>query len=131
MGRRMLPWLPTDLLMTYRFDNEGTLPKLDIPVFIIHGDADRLIPVADAHILYERATGRKDIWLVDGADHNDAYFVAGHEFYRRIAHFSDDAIGPRDHSGKDSPAVEAESSSGDRRGVVQGKLGLDNIRRDE
>jgi uncharacterized protein len=39
------------------------------PLLIIHGEADALIPVANAYALYERAGQPKELWVVSGVEH--------------------------------------------------------------
>lgn len=88
MGRRMLPLFPVWLLMTYRLDNEAAVEKITVPSLFIHGTEDRVIPKEDSRFLHEHATGPSEIWMVAGADHNDAYLMAGEAFFRRIGAFA-------------------------------------------
>jgi len=39
------------------------------PLLLIHGDADEIIPVGDAHRLYHRALKPKDLAIIQGAQH--------------------------------------------------------------
>jgi fermentation-respiration switch protein FrsA (DUF1100 family) len=87
MARRMMPVLPVGLLLTYRFDNEGSIGKIDEPILFIHGTHDRVVPKQDSEYLYSLASSPKDIWLVEMAGHNDIYNIAGERFYTRILDF--------------------------------------------
>ncbi len=40
-----------------------------IPILIIHGDKDRMIPVEMSQELYDAATSEKELWIVEGAGH--------------------------------------------------------------
>ncbi|WP_053220100.1 alpha/beta hydrolase [Virgibacillus senegalensis] len=62
------------------------------PLFIIHGDQDELVPTEMAHRLYEAANGDKQLWIVPGAGHTDAYAAATAEFQRRLELFLDKAL---------------------------------------
>jgi fermentation-respiration switch protein FrsA (DUF1100 family) len=93
MARRMLPWFPAGPFMTLKLDNEAALSRLELPVLLIHGTVDPVVPVSDSKALYEKAPGQKDLWLVEGAEHNDVYLVAGESFYRRITGFCLEAAG--------------------------------------
>lgn len=42
------------------------------PLFVMHGTADRVVPVEMAQRLYDAARAPKELWLVHGADHYDA-----------------------------------------------------------
>jgi pimeloyl-ACP methyl ester carboxylesterase len=43
-----------------------------MPIFIIHGEKDGLIPVSQAQMLYALAEGPKYLWICPGAKHNQA-----------------------------------------------------------
>lgn len=43
--------------------------KISCPVFILHGDRDEVVPVAEAHELYGCLPGSKRLSLLKGADH--------------------------------------------------------------
>jgi fermentation-respiration switch protein FrsA (DUF1100 family) len=60
------------------------------PVFIIHGEADPLIPVSEAHALYAAAREPKQIWIAPGAVHDGgAFAVYPEEYQRRVLAFWD------------------------------------------
>ena len=44
-----------------------------MPVLIIHGNDDRIVPVHHASMLYEEASDPKDLWRVEGAGHIQAF----------------------------------------------------------
>ncbi|MFS0671827.1 alpha/beta fold hydrolase [Ornithinibacillus sp. 179-J 7C1 HS] len=62
------------------------------PLFIIHGDADELVPTQMAHELYEAAGGDKELWIVPNAGHTKAYSVATEEFQSRLQQFINKAL---------------------------------------
>jgi alpha-beta hydrolase superfamily lysophospholipase len=41
------------------------------PLLIVHGDADELVSLAEAHRLYERAHEPKELWIIAGRGHED------------------------------------------------------------
>jgi hypothetical protein len=94
MARRMLPFLPAHWFMTYRFDNEGTVPDLACPILFVHGSDDLTIPASDSQFLCDIAGERGDLWLVDGADHNNVFEVAGDQFYTRLLLFAQQVTSP-------------------------------------
>lgn len=57
------------------------------PVLIIHGTRDRLIDVREARALYQASGDPKALWLIEGADHAEARWVAQGEYDRRVAGF--------------------------------------------
>jgi hypothetical protein len=65
------PWLPARWLLRDRYDNLAKLPRVEAPVLILHGDADRLIPRAHAERL-AAANPNAEIVLLPGRGHNMA-----------------------------------------------------------
>jgi fermentation-respiration switch protein FrsA (DUF1100 family) len=59
------------------------------PLLMIHGGGDTYIKPDMARKLYERARGPKELWIVEGAKHNQALQVAGDEYRRRVREFFD------------------------------------------
>jgi fermentation-respiration switch protein FrsA (DUF1100 family) len=87
VGRKLFPFLPPGLELGEVYDSINKVRVCGCPVMVIHGDADDLIPVGEGRGLYEAAPGRKDIFLVPGAGHNDVSMVAGPDYTRRISAF--------------------------------------------
>lgn len=46
-----MSWLPVSLLLLDRYDNLGKLPQVTVPILILHGDADRVIPIEEGRML--------------------------------------------------------------------------------
>ena len=59
------------------------------PLFIIHGEADRTIPVSQARALFAGAEQPKALWIVPGADHGAAMVVAGATYREKVTAFLD------------------------------------------
>lgn len=57
------------------------------PLFIIHGEADRLTPPENAYILYELAGWPKELWIQPEVAHAQCYSVYGLEYERRVLKF--------------------------------------------
>jgi uncharacterized protein len=63
------------LFSSYRFPAADFLGRLrsPVPVLVIHGDNDHVVPIAQGRALYEAiATPRKQFVSIRGGDHNDA-----------------------------------------------------------
>ncbi|MDC0712013.1 alpha/beta hydrolase [Stigmatella sp. ncwal1] len=70
VGARLFPWLPVRLLVRDAFDSASKAPGLALPVFILHGTRDEVIPVdmgVRLGTLFPQATVR----LREGMHHND------------------------------------------------------------
>jgi fermentation-respiration switch protein FrsA (DUF1100 family) len=75
------------------------------PLLMIHGGGDTYIKPDMAKTLFGLTGEPKELWIVPGAKHNQAFHVAGEEYHRRILEFFDK------HLAKDQvrkPEEEAE-----------------------
>jgi pimeloyl-ACP methyl ester carboxylesterase len=84
------------------------------PLLMIHGGADTYIKPPMARALFERARPPKEMWLVDGAKHNQALQVAGDEYRRRVLDFF--LIHLATAGGACAPAERSEPLREDRNG---------------
>lgn len=82
----LLP-VPVDWLLTQRFDSLSKVRWLQVPILLIHGTADRTVPVAMSQTLFAAAASPKQIWFVPNADHNDVAQIGGAVFWRTIQDF--------------------------------------------
>lgn len=87
VARRVFPFLPTDWLLLDRYDNLAKAPRLRLPVLVIHGERDTLIPSAQGRRLVERLPDARALFVA-GASHNDLFFRAGDSVLERIAEFA-------------------------------------------
>jgi uncharacterized protein len=63
------PWLPVSLLITDRYDSLARIGALHLPLLILHGEADSVVPVAMGRALYAAANEPKKIVTYPGAQH--------------------------------------------------------------
>jgi uncharacterized protein len=80
-------FLPLDRLLTQRLDLADKLARLSLPVVIVHGAHDEVVPPAMARRLYELARAPKRLLLVEGAGHRWVAFHAGDALYRELQDF--------------------------------------------
>jgi uncharacterized protein len=55
-----------------------------VPVLLIHGEADRTVPIADGRRLAAAAGPTVEHWTVPGADHSGSHAVAPDEYEARV-----------------------------------------------
>ncbi|HSR69056.1 MAG TPA: alpha/beta hydrolase [Acidobacteriota bacterium] len=67
------------------------------PVLVIHGDRDRTVPLDQGHLLYQKLTGPKEFYRVEGADHIDLHLVDRDAYMSRIRRFVEQAKPPSIH----------------------------------
>ncbi|NLA05180.1 MAG: alpha/beta hydrolase [Firmicutes bacterium] len=61
-----------------RYDLPGCAAKISPrPLLLIHGTADEVVPVEEAHLLYGRAGEPKELSLIEGADHRFSDHAGG------------------------------------------------------
>ncbi len=94
-ARAVYPFLPRFLLgrLEGRFSTRERVEELDLPLLVIHGREDRLVPFEMGETLYRTARQPVEWFPVDGAGHNDLLFVAGAEYFRVVADFVERAAG--------------------------------------
>ena len=79
---RQLPglgWLPTQALMTQRFDSAARIKQVSIPILFLHGSNDTVVPVKLGRALHDAAQGSRQWVLIDGAGHSDTLLSTGPE----------------------------------------------------
>lgn len=75
-----------------KFNPEDSSPKTalkrcKIPVFIIHGENDRLVPVYMGHDNFASCNEDSELLIVPGADHIMSYYVNTEEYTKRVVSF--------------------------------------------
>lgn len=89
LGRRLTLFrvFPLRLLVTQRFDSLHKAPRLKIPVLVIHGDADPVIPYAVGRDLYAAAPQPKRFFTVPGGDHDHIAEIGGAAYLQALREF--------------------------------------------
>ena len=93
MCKLVYPLLPKFIVST-KFNNLERISKLGIPIQIIHGTADELIPFSMGECLFKAANEPKALIAVEGAGHSDLLEKAGDLFRKSfdsflVAHFTE------------------------------------------
>jgi uncharacterized protein len=90
VARRLLPMLPLGAaLQSERYDTAARLGELRAPLLVVHGTADDLIPVIEGKEIFALAPEPKELYLVEGAGHNDVSYVAGDAYGARLRRWLD------------------------------------------
>jgi fermentation-respiration switch protein FrsA (DUF1100 family) len=76
---------PVKLLIIDKFDNISKMKKIHSPLLFIHGTNDNIIDKKESEKLFAKANMPKDIYLVEGADHNDIQFVEPQKYWDKIS----------------------------------------------
>jgi fermentation-respiration switch protein FrsA (DUF1100 family) len=87
MARVLLPLLPVGSLLSTRYDSLGKIASIRVPLLVLHGDRDDVVPFEQGRRLYEAAGPPKSFYPIKGARHNDTYIVGGDPYFRAWADF--------------------------------------------
>jgi uncharacterized protein len=68
---------PLGALAGNRFDALGRISRLSVPVLVVHGDQDEIVPFEQGQRLYEAAPGPRRFLRLAGASHNDSLGYPG------------------------------------------------------
>ena len=61
--------------------------EINIPIFIIQGDSDKLVFLEESMKLYNKANQPKHIWITEGADHRESYIEHPKEYEEEVVNF--------------------------------------------
>lgn len=92
MARAHYLGLPMHWLLSGRFPLEERLAQVHMPVLVVHGDRDEIVPIALGRRVFEAAREPKFFYVIEGADHNDTYRVGGRAYFGRLREFIRDVV---------------------------------------
>lgn len=87
IGQLHYPVLPVRWLLRDRFPTVDLIPRVRVPLLVIAGTADRIVPFENSEDLYDAAMEPKWMARIDGAHHNDDRFLDGAEMLSPVARF--------------------------------------------
>src|SRR5262249_13829319 len=73
LGAELFPWLPVRWMSTVKYETCARLPRLKIPVLVMHSRGDKLIGFHHGEKNFALANDPKLFWELQGG-HNDAVF---------------------------------------------------------
>ena len=81
MAFRIYPWLPlASVLARGSFPNAERISELGLPILVVHGDRDEIIPFKEGRKLHAAAPKTAQFLVVEGAGHNDFFAWAGDSY---------------------------------------------------
>jgi hypothetical protein len=93
MARAHYPFVPTFLLRD-RFPVEDQIGTLAVPVLVVLGTSDTIVPPELSRRVFEAASDPKDLVEMEGLDHNDPALGSGPELAQAAARFLDQSLSP-------------------------------------
>lgn len=89
VAKEAYPFIPTNWLLKFRFQNMENITQISEPTYMIHGTDDDLIPFEHGKRLFELSKAiKKQFFSIDGGNHNDlsnfedSYFSALDEVFK-------------------------------------------------
>lgn len=73
MAQVDFPFFPSALLALDRFDSEKKIADIHVPLLVVNGSDDQIIPVSQGMKLYSLANEPKEFHSLPGRGHNDAF----------------------------------------------------------
>jgi len=89
---RILDLEPEDVAYDpkYGFENLRKLIEYTGPLFIIHAQMDDIISIDEGQLMHEKSgSDKKDLWVVESADHNNILMHAHAKYFKKIKRFID------------------------------------------
>lgn len=93
MAKVSLPFLPVGSLLRTRYDTLSKIGRVGVPLLIVHGENDEIVPFRHGERLFEAAGEPKAFYAVKRARHNDLYMVGGRAYLDTISHFLSALVG--------------------------------------
>jgi fermentation-respiration switch protein FrsA (DUF1100 family) len=87
MARVALPFLPVWGLVRTKYDALAKIREVRVPLLILHGDQDDVVPYEQGRRLFEAANEPKTFYTIRGARHNDTYIVGDRPYFDAWARF--------------------------------------------
>lgn len=93
VARAHLPLIPKGVIDD-RWDSLGRIARLAVPLLVVAGTADTIVPYRQSVRLFDAAPGPKRLVTFEGADHNDPALTFGSRLLDETARFLADVLGP-------------------------------------
>jgi len=84
IGQHHYRFLPVRLLLRDRFAAIDKIQRIRVPLLVIAGGHDRIIPIENSRRLYDAAVAPKTLLVIPDADHNDDALLAGDEMIEAV-----------------------------------------------
>ncbi|MFQ5850203.1 MAG: alpha/beta hydrolase [Candidatus Binatia bacterium] len=91
MAKVLFPFLPIGPFLRTRYDILDKIKRVRVPLLVIHGDQDDVVPYAQGKRVFEAAPEPKEFYTIPGAHHNDTFIVGGDPYFAALKGFIDRA----------------------------------------
>jgi hypothetical protein len=87
MAKHLYPYFPVWPLLPKRFCNDEKASRIKVPMLIIHGEDDPIVPASMAQTLFDSVNSHKEMVIVPGANHIDSLTRGGEKLQGTIRKF--------------------------------------------
>lgn len=88
VAKSLFPFLPVKLVLTDKYDSIGNLQSFKNKIAVVGAEHDEILPVRHAINLYNALPeGRKRLWIIKGAHHNDWPVYTDVDLFKDIVDF--------------------------------------------
>jgi uncharacterized protein len=87
MARAVYPFLPLWPFVRTHYDNVAKVGRLRMPLLVLHGNQDEVVPFAQGRRVFDEAPEPKTFFAIPGASHNDTYLVGGDSYWQAFRAF--------------------------------------------
>ncbi|CBE70090.1 MAG: alpha/beta hydrolase [Candidatus Methylomirabilis oxygeniifera] len=93
MAKVTFPLLPIGSFIQTKYDTLSKIGQVSVPLLIVHGDSDEIVPFRHGQRLFESANEPKEFYRIKDAHHNDLYVVGGTAYLETLNRFLSRMIG--------------------------------------
>ena len=72
-AKTFYPYIPVSLLLKDKFDNKSKIKNIKVPILIMHGEADQIVPFLMGKKMYEKANEPKYSYFTKHDNHMMEY----------------------------------------------------------
>jgi pimeloyl-ACP methyl ester carboxylesterase len=88
VAKSLFPFLPVSLLLTDKYDSIGNLQSFKGKISVIGAERDEILPIRHARHLYQSLPeGKKRMWVIKAAGHNDWPVYAEASLWKEMTDF--------------------------------------------
>lgn len=93
MADSAFPLFPVGFFFKTKYDALSKIKQVKVPVLILHGDRDEIVPFSMGRRIFEAANEPKMFFTIQGAGHNDTYQMGGGRYLRALERFIEEVAG--------------------------------------
>ena len=86
VGAKMYPFLPVRTLSRFQYHTLALMPRIAMPLLVIHSPQDRMIPIEQGRKIFEHAVCKKEFLQISGS-HDEGFLTSGETYSNGLKRF--------------------------------------------